>query len=253
MNAPLQLALYALAIVLVTLGSGAIPLLMRAYGRRTEVLLSFSAGVMLGAAFFQMIPEAIHLGDLDLTVLSCVLLGALTMFLLERFVIAHICEEPEEGCEVHDHASLGVVAFLGLSIHTLFDGVALGSSLTAGIGATVFFAIIAHKIPSSLALGSILVHAGYRRRTILLLLLAFALTVPLGAGLYFLLDRLTKGADFTAWVLAFSAGTFLYLALADLLPQVHKKAGLRWPTLAALLAGVLAMYALRFLHGGHGH
>lgn len=251
MNTPLLFALYALAIVLVTLGSGAIPLLMHAHGRRTEVLLSFSAGVMLGAAFFQMIPEAIHLGDLK--TLSCVLLGALTMFLLERFVIAHICEEPEEGCEVHDHASLGIVAFLGLSIHTLFDGVALGSSLTAGIGATVFIAIIAHKIPSSLALGSILVHAGYQRRTIFLLLFAFALTIPLGSGLYFLVDRLFSSAGFTAWVLAFSAGTFLYLALADLLPQVHQKAGLRWQTLAALFAGVFAMYALRFLHSGHVH
>lgn len=251
MNTPLLFALYALAIVVVTLGSGAIPLLIQARGRRTEVLLSFSAGVMLGAAFFQMIPEAIHLGDLK--ALSCVLLGALIMFLLERFVIAHICEEPEEGCEVHDHASLGIVAFLGLSIHTLFDGVALGSSLTAGIGASVFIAIIAHKIPSSLALGSILVHAGYRRRTILLLLFAFALTIPLGSGLYFLVDRLIRGEGFTAWVLAFSAGTFLYLALADLLPQVHKKAGLRWQTLAALFVGVLAMYALRFLDGGHVH
>ena len=198
-----------------------------------------------------MIPEAIHLGDLK--ALSCVLAGALTMFLLERFVIAHICEEPEEGCEVHDHESLGIVAFLGLSIHTLFDGVALGSSLTAGIGAVVFLAILAHKIPSALALGTILVHAGYRRRTVLLLLAFFSLTVPLGAGLYFLLDRAFSFEGFTAWVLAFSAGTFLYLSLADLLPQVHRKAGLRWPTLLALFTGVLAMYALRFLSGGHGH
>lgn len=252
MHPALQFALYALALVAATMVSGAVPLVFQSKGRKTEVLLAFSAGIMLGAAFTQMIPEAIHIGHGDFLPLSFTLVGALTMYLLERFVVTHICEEPEEGCEVHDHETLGVVAFLGLSIHTLFDGVALGSSFIAGIGMVVFLAIIAHKIPSSLALGTILVHAGYRRRTVLLLLLAFALTVPLGAGIYFAIDSHLEIEGLTAWVLAFSAGTFLYLALADLLPQVHRKSGLRLPTISALVIGVLVMYGLRFL-GGHGH
>lgn len=251
MNTTFLFALYALTLVLVTLVSGIIPLAIHAHGRRIEVLLSFSAGVMLGAAFFQMTPEAIHIGGLK--ALTFVLVGALTMFLLERFVVTHVCEEPPKDCDAHDHASFGIVAFLGLSIHTLFDGVALGSSFTAGIGVSVFLAIAAHKIPASLALGSILAHAGYRRRTALLLLFVFALTIPLGAGLYFLADNLLNGARVTAWALAFSAGTFLYLALADLLPQVHRKVGMRWRTNLALLCGVFAMYAMRFLSGDHVH
>ncbi len=247
----LQFVLYSLALSAAALLSGSVPLLFEKKGFRTDILLSFSAGIMLGAAFAQMIPEAIHIGHGNFWPLSFVLVGALTMFLLERFVITHICEEPEEGCEVHDHESLGIAAFLGLSVHTLFDGVALGSSFMAGIGLAVFAAIVAHKIPSSLALGTILVHAGYRRRTILLLLTAFALTVPLGSGIYFLIDRHLDFEHLTAWVLAFSAGTFLYLSLADLLPQVHKKSGLRWPALAALFLGVVAMYAVRLV--GHHH
>jgi zinc and cadmium transporter len=252
LNAPFQLALYSLAIVLIALCSGAIILLIRDRGhRRTEILLAFAAGVMLGTAFCQMIPEALHLGP-PLSLLG-IPLGALVMFFLERFVIRHSCEELREGCDDHDHASLGIVAFLCLSAHTLFDGVALGSSITAGIGGAVFVAIVAHKVPSSLALAALLVHAGTTRRATFLLLFLFALTVPLGAGLYFLLARTLAPTNFTAWVLAFSAGTFLYLALADLLPQVHRKIGWRWSMFAGLAAGLLAMGVVPLLSGGHAH
>lgn len=242
-----SLLLYSGAIVAGTLAGGAIPLLAGMKGRRTELLLAFSAGVMLGAAFFQMLPEAIHEGGLR--AMPMALVGFLVMFTLERFALAHVCEEPE-GCEVH--GAMGFVAFLGLSAHTLFDGVALGSSLAAGVGGVVFVAVIAHKIPSSLALSAILVHEKYKRSSTMLMLLLFALMVPLGAGLYFGVRALIDVENFTAYALAFSSGTFLYLSLADLLPQVHRRAGMRVPTVTALLVGVALMYALRFV-GGHGH
>lgn len=242
-----SLLLYSAAIVAGALGGGAIPLFVGDRARRTDLLLAFSAGVMLGAAFFQMLPAALHEGGIG--TLSLVLIGALTLFILERFVLVHACEEPE-GCEVH--GALGLTAFVGLSAHTLFDGVALGSSLSAGVGAMVFVAVVAHKIPASIALSAILVHERYKRSTTMLMLLGFALTVPLGAGAYFLVRRYLNIEHFTAYALAFSSGTFLYLALADLLPQVHRKAGMRAATLAALLVGIALMAAMGHA-GGHEH
>jgi zinc and cadmium transporter len=239
--------IYSTAIVVGAMAGGAVPLLAEMRGRRTELLLAFSAGVMLGAAFFQMLPEALH--EAGLSSLPIVLAGILALFILERFASVHVCEEPEE-CEVH--GTMGLVAFLGLSAHTLFDGIALGSSVAAGIGALVFVAVVAHKIPSSLALSAILVHEHYKRRSIILMLLMFALMVPIGAGLYFGIRELVSVENFTAYALAFSSGTFLYLSLADLLPQVHHKAGMRLPTVTMLLVGVSLMYLMKFL-GGHSH
>ncbi|MGI5863994.1 MAG: ZIP family metal transporter [Myxococcales bacterium] len=247
MNELTSLLLYSAAIVAGTLGGGAIPLFVGERARRTELLLAFSAGVMLGAAFFQMLPVSLHEGGLG--ALPLVLVGFLVLFILERFVLVHTCEEPE-GCEVH--GALGLTAFVGLSAHTMFDGVALGSSLSAGVGGLVFLAVVAHKIPASIALSAILVHERYKRSTSMLMLLGFALTVPLGAGVYFLIRRFVDVEHFTAYALAFSSGTFLYLALADLLPQVHRKVGMRAATVLALLAGIALMLAMGHL-GGHDH
>jgi zinc and cadmium transporter len=79
---------------------------------------------------------------------------------------------------------------------------------------------------------------------------AFALMIPLGAGLYLVLRDVVHVASFTAYALAASAGTFLHLAFSDILPDVHRRNGARLPHALALLAGLAAMWALRFLHEG---
>ncbi|MFN7130789.1 MAG: ZIP family metal transporter [Myxococcales bacterium] len=242
------LGIYSGAIALAALAGGAIPLFFRLRGRRTELLLSFSAGVMLGAAFFHMLPEALR--EAGLGGLSVVVLGFLVLFVLERYVLVHVCEEPEEGCEVHN--TMGMAAFVGLSVHTLFDGIALGSSLAAGVGGLVFIAVVAHKVPSSLTLASILDHEHYKRGRILAMLVAFALMVPAGALIYLLIRDLVPFENLTPYTLAFSGGTFLHLSLSDLLPTVHRSGkAARLPTVISLLVGVGLMYGLS--HLGHSH
>ncbi len=246
-----SLGLYSGAIAAAALAGGAIPLFFHLHGRRTELLLSFSAGVMLGAAFFHMLPEALREGGLG--GLSVVVLGFLVLFVLERYVLVHVCEEPEEGCEVHS-STMGMAAFVGMSVHTLFDGIALGSSLAAGVGGLVFIAVVAHKIPSSVTLASILSHEHYARGKILAMLVAFALMVPAGALLYLFVRDLVPFEHLTPYTLAFSGGTFLHLSLSDLLPTVHRSGkGTRLPTVIALLVGVGMMYGLSLFGHGHGH
>jgi zinc and cadmium transporter len=260
------LAVYAGAILAGSLAGGALPL----FGamRRSDALLSFSAGVMLGAAFFHMLPEAAE--GAGLSAIPFVLVGFLFLFLLERFVLVHVCAEPgpaaaaaapaaaqaspaattdpahaATGCDVH---TLGLAAFIGLSLHTMVDGFALGAaSHERALGFLVFLAILLHKVPSSFSLSSILRAEGYSRRRALVMNGAFATMVPVGAGLYMLLSDLVHAEHFTAFALAGSSGTFLHLALSDILPDLHRRGASKLKLSAALLLGVAMMWSLRLI------
>jgi len=256
------LAGYAGAILVGSLAGGALPLLGRM--RRSDVLLSFSAGVMLGAGFLHMLPEAVE--GAGFRAVPFVLVGFLFLFLVERFALVHVCAEPgplpdhsahahdpgldhshcATGCQVH---TVGLAAFVGLSLHTLVDGFALGAaSQETGLGFFVFLAILLHKIPSSFSLSTILAAEGYSRGRALLLNGLFALMVPAGAALYALLRGAVRVEAFTAYALAGSAGTFLHLALSDILPDLHRRGGSKLRLSAALLTGVAVMWGLRLIH-----
>lgn len=214
--------------------------------------LAFAAGVMFGAAFFHMLPEAFHAGGAP--IISLVPAGFVTLFLLERYVLVHACEEPPD-CEEHAHQpAFGMTAFLGLSVHTLFDGVALASAVKEGVGAMAFLAILAHKVPSSLSLAAILKSEGRSRRAVLALAAVFGMMVPLGAVLYLAVDSVAHLPRLTAYALAFSAGTFLYIAVSDLLPHInrHGQEG-RLKHIGGLLGGLLVMLALSWVLPGHAH
>jgi len=274
MTETLSLAAYSAAILAGSLFGGALPLIWQR--ERSDSLLSFSAGVMLGAAFFHMLPEAVEMGGHD--VVPWVVVGFLFLFLLERFLLGHVCPEPGPSARLvanppppalrfrehaaHDHAheatgcdvhTLGIAAFVGLSLHTLVDGFALGAASTeAALGLLVFVAILAHKVPSSVALASILRAEGYSRPQTLLMNASFALMVPAGAAIFLLLDRVVATKGFTAIALAASAGSFLQLSLSDILPDLHRRGGDRWKISLALVAGLAAMWALRSLGHAHG-
>ena len=89
------------------------------------------------------------------------------------------------------------------------------------------------------------------RRRALLMNAAFALMVPVGAALYVALRRVVHVETFTAYALAASAGTFLHLALSDILPDLHRREGSKWRLSATMLAGLAVMWALRWLRHGH--
>ncbi|WP_373046154.1 ZIP family metal transporter [Vulgatibacter sp.] len=268
MTPAILLSLYVVGITGGSLVGAAIPVVFPAIRSRTNQLLSFSAGVMLGAAFFHMLPEALHEGGLPS--LSWTLGGFLFLFLLERYVLVHWCKEEEaQGCEVHglhaheegaahghDHAphgTVGVAAFVGMSLHTLADGFALGTAIEIGVGTSVFLAILFHKLPSSFSLAAILLHERYAARRALLLTGLFTLMLPLGATLYFVLSQRFDHERFGAAALAFSAGTFLHLAVADLIPDLHRHKAQRLSLSLALLAGIGVMWALSAFGPAHAH
>ena len=242
MSLAVALTLDSLIILLGAL-AGALVVVFTRTPKRLVTFLAFAAGVMFGAAFFHMLPEA-YLGG-GFWAFSLVPAGFVFLLVLERYVITHACEEPPE-CEEHVHGhALGMTAFLGLSAHTLFDGIALGSAVKEGVGLMALMAITAHKVPSSLSLASILKTEGKSTGRILLYAMAYGLMVPVGAVLYFAFDAVLRFEALAPRALAFSAGTFLYVAVSDLLPHVNRHGkDNRGRNIVALGVGLLVMLAL---------
>jgi len=174
----------------------------------------------------------------------------LALFLVERFFSSHHHEEPFPEGQVSLSWSAAVV---GMSLHTLANGVALASAVVAGQPNTtggvlsfgVFFAIFLHKPADSLTVVTLLLSSGTTRRRAHLVNLLFAAIVPAGVVLFFLI-RMVLGHNtpgpFTGGALAFSAGMFLCIALSDLLPELHFHHHDRVKLSVALLAGVGLMY-----------
>jgi zinc and cadmium transporter len=237
-----QLTLYSAVIFVGAIGGALVPLLVTLEHRLTT-FLAFAAGIMFGAAFFHMLPEAFHAGRYAAFTFAPV--GFFVLFVLERYVLVHVCEEPPD-CEEHSlGGAMGLTAFLGLSLHTLFDGIALASATWEGVGAMAFVAIAAHKVPSSLSLAAILKAEGKSKGRILLYAALFGLMVPLGAGLYLGVQSILSIESVAPKALAFSAGSFLYIAVSDLLPHVNRHGkDRRWPNVAAMLGGLASMYVL---------
>lgn len=251
-----RLLLYAFAVTGGAMAGALVPIIRPPKQRENTVFLGFASGVMLGAAFFHMLPEAVE--GAGFWAFPFLVLGLLTLFLLERYVLVHACEEPEAGCEVHgtgahSHShgghgdAVGLPTFIALSAHTLIDGLALGVSVGPGLGTTVFVALILHKIPSSISLASILLQEQYTRAKTLAMNLFFSSMVPVGAVLYLLIRDAVDMKSLAPRALAFSAGTFLHLSFADLLPQVHGKKDQRLAGSVALLVGVGFMLLFRLL------
>jgi zinc and cadmium transporter len=252
-----------------------------------QLYLSLSAGVMLGASFFHVLPEAMELAKG--TFGWWMALGAVGLFCIERFIAPHSHEvSPKDmaekehlhgpGCE-HDHAHdhehraappvAGWMAVLGLTVHTFMNGVGLAGEVKSEHGMTsttmlpglaMFLAIVLHKPADALAISTVLSRRGVGRGTLALVQFGFAAMVPLGAAAF----MLTAGSlrenlenQLTGAALAFSAGTFLFIALSDLLPEVQFHRHDRVRLLLALVLGVVFMGGISYLegdeHGGHGH
>ena len=258
------LVIYCGLILLVSAAGGLLPLRKAVTHKRLQIYLSFSAGVMLGAALFHMLPEVTCLSS-GPQPFWFVALGLLVLFFTERFAASHH-HEPHG----HEHAEGGSklswpAALFGLTIHTLAAGVALASAVAAettghgkgALGLGVFLAIVLHKPADSLTVITLMVNSGVSRVLAHLVNILFALVIPIGVILFFAARAaLETGLDssFTGLALAFSAGMFLCVSLSDLLPELHFHEHDRVPLSIALLAGIGLMFVTGLTHNhGHGH
>ncbi len=180
------------------------------------VLIALAAGTLLGAAFLDLIPEAIEEGGEG--VLLYVLSGVVVFFILERFVFWHHCHK--EKCNIHAFSYLNLV---GDGVHNFIDGMVIAAAyLTAvPVGVIATIAIIAHEIPQEIGDFGILVYGGFSRVKALFCNFLSAMTAFAGAILmYFSSSYIESSVSF---LLAFAAGGFIYIATADLMPELKKE------------------------------
>ena len=190
------------------------------YAKRNSVyFISFAAGIMLATSFFHLIPEAIEIKEISANIPAWVLCGFLIFYIIQNFLVTiHPCAE--ENCEVHQ---LGIMSFIGLSVHSLLDGVAIavGFEVSSSIGLFTAIAVILHEFPEGLITTGILIHTGTPRKKIWIYSIIVALATPFGA-IASLLFLKNLPPNILGILLAITAGSFIYLASADLIPEIHK-------------------------------
>lgn len=208
--------------------------------RTIPILVSFAAGVMLGATFFDILPEAFEQTSSLSLVFSYILIGIVVSFLMERFLLWY-----HHHHEVtHRIKPSAFLVLFGDAIHNAVDGIAITAAflVSPAIGFSTALAIIAHEIPQELADFSILVNAGFKKNKALALNLLTALTAIASAVLsYFFLSSFE---NLVPIALSITAGMFIYIALADLVPDLHHKESLSLTAAQSLpfVLGILIMY-----------
>jgi len=235
-----NLIIYSVCIILVAWIGGLVPIFFRKKTMIIHLFISFGAGVLLGAAFLHIIPDAAEYIGAKLGL--PILLGFLTLYVFEKFIMTHPC--PSEHCEFH---TVGISAFIGLSLHSLITGLALGAGiLVPHLGLVVFLAVLLHKLPASLSLSSLLIKEHYSLKKIMVVIFLFSFMVPIGAFITFFLLQNTSQATL-GYLIAFSAGTFLHVAADDLIPEIHKHYKLRYSSLIVFIIGIVVIGSVLFL------
>lgn len=218
------------------------------------VLVALAAGALLGDAFIHLIPESLEgIGDESLFALA--ILGGVSLFFILEKVLRwhhahhgveeeHLGHEHFEKGDAHEHIAPLVLVADG--IHNIVDGAVIAASylVSPALGVATTIAVFLHEIPQEVADYALLLHAGYSRTKALIWNFASGLTALFGA-----LVVLVIGAEveiFAAYAAAVTAGAFIYLAAADLLPDLQKKTGgLSSATaIIAFLLGIGLMFAL---------
>lgn len=194
-----------------------------------ERAISFGAGYILSIGILFLIPEAIE-GDKGFFIL----IGFLFIYLGEHLFMMHGCIG--EDCRYH---RMGIAAFLGLSLHTIASGISISATLTKSpvLGFVTFLAIVLHKGPEAFSLGIILKNANLKKSKLFLLFIIYSLLIPLSAiPTFFIFKNISEGL--LSALIGFSAGTFLEIGGADLLPQVHKTTEGRMGRFLSFIFGV---------------
>lgn len=205
--------------------------------------VSFAAGTLIAASFFDLIPHALHeTGDHFEGAFLFVVAGILLFFLVERYIHWHHCDK--ETCE---GKPAGFLILTGDFVHNFLDGVLIAGAFMLNVptGIVTSITVAIHEIPQEFGDFAVLVHSGFKKKKALTLNFLSALSAVLGGIIGFFMFDLVEGiAPFAVLI---TAGGFLYIALSDIVPSLHSRKKNRssvfWETLI-LVATVMIMYYL---------
>jgi len=233
-------------------------ILLMFFGKKNEnivhVLVSFAAGALLGTAFFDLLPEAVeHAEEFSIStpMYTLVLVGILGFYLLDRGI--HWFHYHRIGQKKHSEHSRPTIPLVIISdsVHNFIDGIAIAITfmVNPALGMVTTFAIIAHEIPQEIGDFAILLHAGMSRKKVIIVNVVSALLAVLGAVIAYAIGE--KVEAILPYALALTSGFFIYIALTNLIPEIHheEKRGYAFLETFFLLLGVVVIYmAVSLLH-----
>lgn len=212
------------------------------------VLVSFAAGALLGDVFIHLLPEAVEEKGLNISMSLWILGGILIFFILEKFIQWHHCHLPEE--HAHRPKPLAIMNLVGDGLHNFIDGLIIAGSyfVSVPIGLATTIAVALHEIPQEIGDFGVLIHSGLNRSRVLILNFMSALMAVLGA-LVVIFFTTAATVSLHEFLIPFTVGGFIYIASADLIPELHKELNPlnSLVQLLSLIAGIAIMLALLLL------
>lgn len=238
--------LAALAESIVSFSGGLLAILNAERMRRvSHFIISFAIGALLGVSFLDLIPEAIEMSDVS-TALPVVLFGILLFFVLEKFLFWYHCHGGQ--CPVHTYTYL---ILWGDFVHNFIDGAILAVTFLVDtrLGFLTLIAVLLHEIPQEISDFGILIHGGFSKARAFFYNFLVSLSTVLGALLTYAFGDSIQAV--LPYALAVAAGNFIYIAAADLIPEIHESSGFLHGVVQILfiIVGILLVLVPDFLLG----
>lgn len=209
-------------------------------------LVALSVGSFLGDSFFHILPEAIESKN-DFVWLM-VIAGILAFFILEKIIHWHHCHNTNECEQTHQHQikPLGKMNLIGDGFHNFLDGLAIGSSflISPALGIATTLAVIIHEIPQEISDFGVLIYSGYSTRKAIFFNFLSALFAFLGIAVIFIFGKFSE--DISLLILPFIAGSFIYIAMSDIIPELKEKRDIK-NSLIQLLFIIIGLLVMLFL------
>ncbi|MBP9715017.1 MAG: ZIP family metal transporter [Candidatus Pacebacteria bacterium] len=210
------------------------------------IFISLAVGALLGDAFIHLIPEAFEEASNPLLISLLIISGILFFFILEKFLHWHHHGDDTEENHIHP---VGKLVLFSDGVHNFIDGVIIGASFLVSIplGIATTLAVILHEIPQEIGDFAVLLHAGYTKARALWLNFLSALLSIAGVIIALVLGDVSQ--NFIIYFLPIAAGGFIYIAVADLIPELHKTKETKYSFLQflSLILGVFLMITLTFI------
>lgn len=252
MSTLMQVVFFSLIGGIFSLVGGVLLMLKTSWAKNlTKYATPFAAGALLSAAFLDLLTEAAHDGHAENGLLGA-LVGILIFFLLERAVHWFHHHNYDTDHEHNDRDTKIPLIIVGDTVHNFIDGIAIAGAflVSPATGVVVTLAVALHEIPQEIGDFGLLLHKGLSRGKVLLVNLFSAVATTIAATLFFLLGQNFEiQLDF---ILGITAGFFIYIAVSDIIPEIHaheKKRFIGWQSILLVVGAVVVGLATKYLHG----